>query len=233
MKHIVALLIKYTAITAVLLIMLSIFQGISIPRVLLISLFLTGTAYLIGDLFILPKYGNAIATMADFGLSFFGIWLLTSLFTNLDATRNIGFSSFLAALIIGGIEVFFHIYMQKLVLRNDNELREHNHIPHDKYAMEISDEYMDSSTINKSKLEDTPKNKKWPTPLFIFVYYAWSEFLTCNGGGTTHPFFLLKRSRVTPACAFSYEIVRIAYLHLLEGIFPLLDYMSQVQLLIL
>ena len=47
--------------------------------------------------------------------------------------------------------------MQKLVLRNDNELREHNHIPHDKYAMEISDEYMDSSTINKSKLEDTLK----------------------------------------------------------------------------
>ncbi|MDA2117644.1 YndM family protein [Bacillus cereus] len=157
MKHIVALLIKYTAITAVLLIILSIFQGISIPRVLLISLFMTGAAYLIGDLFILPKYGNMIATMADFGLSFFGTWLLTSLFTNLDATRNIGFSSFLAALIIGGIEVFFHIYMQKLVLRNDNELREHNHIPHDKYAMEISDEYMDSSTINKSKLEDTPK----------------------------------------------------------------------------
>ncbi|MDA2065685.1 YndM family protein [Bacillus cereus] len=157
MKHIVALLIKYTAITAVLLIMLSIFQGISIPKVLLISLFLTGAAYLIGDLFILPKYGNMIATMADFGLSFFGTWLLTSLFTNLDATRNIGFSSFLAALIIGGIEVFFHIYMQKLVLRNDNELREHNHIHHDKYAMEISDEYMDSSTINKSKLEDTPK----------------------------------------------------------------------------
>ncbi|BAR83676.1 hypothetical protein CBR59_16375 [Bacillus thuringiensis] len=157
MKHIVALLIKYTAVTAVLLVILGIFQGISIPRVLLISLFMTGAAYLIGDLFILPKYGNMIATMADFGLSFFGTWLLTSLFTNLDATRNIGFSSFLAALIIGGIEVFFHIYMQKLVLRNDNELREHNHIPHDKYAMEISDEYMDSSTINKSKLEDTPK----------------------------------------------------------------------------
>ena len=35
MKHIVALLIKYTAITAVLLIILSIFKGISIPRVLL------------------------------------------------------------------------------------------------------------------------------------------------------------------------------------------------------
>ncbi|WP_157830103.1 YndM family protein [Bacillus sp. SN10] len=157
MKHIVALLIKYTAITAVLLIILGIFQDISIPRVLLISLSLTGAAYLIGDLFILPKYGNMIATIADFGLSFFGIWLLTSLFTNLDSTRNIGLSSFIAALIIGGIEVFFHIYMQKLVLHNDNELREHTRIHHDKYAMEMSDEYMDSSTINKSKLEDTHK----------------------------------------------------------------------------
>ncbi|HDR4910121.1 YndM family protein [Bacillus cereus] len=157
MKHIVALLIKYTVITAVLLIMLSIFQGISIPRVLLISLFLTGAAYLIGDLFILPKYGNMIATMADFGLSFFGTWLLTSLFTNLDATRNIGLSSFIAALIIGGTEVFFHIYMKRLVLRNDDELKNRKHIHHDKYAMEISDEYIDSSTINKSKLEDTSK----------------------------------------------------------------------------
>ncbi|MCU5319792.1 YndM family protein [Bacillus cereus] len=157
MKHIVALLIKYTAITAVLLIMLSIFQSISIPRVLLISLFLTGAAYLIGDLFILPKYGNAIATMADFGLGFFGTWLLTSLFTNLDATRNIGLSSFIAALIIGGTEVFFHIYMKRLVLRNDDKLTNHNHIQHNKYAMEMSDEYIDSSTINKSKLEDTSK----------------------------------------------------------------------------
>ena len=58
--------------------------------------------------------------------------------------------------------------MQKLVLRNDNELREHNHIHHDKYAMEISDEYMDSSTINKSKLEDTPKNKKVANATFYF-----------------------------------------------------------------
>lgn len=157
MKHIVALLIKYTAITAVLLIILSIFKGISIPKVLLISLFLTGAAYLIGDLFILPKYGNMIATIADLGLSFFGIWLLISLFTDLDATRNIGVSSFIAALIIGGTEVFFHIYMKRLVLHNDDNLKNHNHIRHDKYAMEMSDEYIDSSKINRSKLDDTSK----------------------------------------------------------------------------
>ena len=191
MKHIVALLIKYTAITAVLLIILSIFKGISIPRVLLISLFLTGAAYLIGDLFILPKYGNMIATIADLGLSFFGIWLLTSLFTDLDVTRNIGLSSFIAALIIGGTEIFFHIYMKRLVLRNDNELRNRNHIHHDKYAMEMSDEYIDSSTINKSKLEDTSKNKKVANATFYFCLLSLIRVFTCNGGGTTHPFSYL------------------------------------------
>jgi hypothetical protein len=160
MKHIVALLIKYTAITAVLLIILGIFQDISIPRVLLISLFLTGAAYLIGDLFILPNYGNAIATIADFGLSFFGIWFLTYLLTNSDFTRNIGFSSFVAALIIGGIEVFFHIYMKKVVLHEENKPREHNQIHHDNYAMEMSDEYIDSSTINKSQSEKLSNKEK-------------------------------------------------------------------------
>jgi len=160
MKHIVALLIKYTAITAVLLIILGIFQDISIPRVLLISLLLTGAAYLIGDLFILPKYGNMIATIADFGLSFFGIWFLTYLLTNSDFTRNIGFSSFIAALIIGGIEVFFHIYMKKVVLHEEDTSREHNQIHHDNYAMEMSDEYIDSSTIKKSQFEKLSNKEK-------------------------------------------------------------------------
>ena len=97
--------------------------------------------------------------------------------------------------------------------------------------MEISDEYMDSSTINKSKFEDTSKNKKWLTPLFI-LFTLGQNFLHVTEVELP-TLFLLKRSKVTPACAFSYEIVRIAYLHLLEDIFPSLDYMSQAQLLIL
>ena len=43
--------------------------------------------------------------------------------------------------------------------------------------MEISDEYIDSSTINKSKLEDTSKNKKWPMPLFILFIKLDQNFL--------------------------------------------------------
>ncbi|WP_371399287.1 DUF2512 family protein [Bacillus toyonensis] len=37
---------------------------------LLSSLLITGKAYLIGGLFVLPKYGNMVATCADVGLSF-------------------------------------------------------------------------------------------------------------------------------------------------------------------
>ncbi|MEH7459664.1 DUF2512 family protein, partial [Bacillus sp. JJ1127] len=94
MNHIVALLIKYTAISAVLLMISGIFQDVSIPRILLISLLITGTAYLIGDLFVLPKYGNMVATIADFGLSFLGIWVLTYLLTDNNFARNIIASSF-------------------------------------------------------------------------------------------------------------------------------------------
>ncbi|MBO1624983.1 YndM family protein [Bacillus arachidis] len=164
MKHIVALLIKYTAISAVLLMILGIFQGVSIPRILLISLLITGTAYLTGDLFVLPRYGNMVATIADFGLSFLGIWVLTYLLTDNNFARNIVASSFWAAFLIGVIEVFFHIYMKKLVLYEDNDSRKSTNIHHDRYAMEISHEYLNRSEIEKvrsiQKENDTKKKMK-------------------------------------------------------------------------
>ncbi|HEK9099547.1 YndM family protein [Bacillus pfraonensis] len=162
MKHIVALLIKYTAISAVLLMILGIFQDVSIPRILLISLLITGTAYLIGDLFVLPKYGNMVATIADFGLSFLGIWVLTYLLTDNNFVRNIVASSFWAALLIGVIEVFFHIYMKKAVLHENNDSRESTNMHHDRYAMEISHEYLNRSEIEKVRSiqkENDIKNK--------------------------------------------------------------------------
>lgn len=160
MKHIVSLLIKYTAISAVLLMILGIFQDVSIPRILLISLLITGTAYLIGDLFVLPKYGNMIATIADFGLSFLGIWVLTYFLT--DLTRNIGFSIFWSAFLISVVEIFFHIYMKKAVLQEDENSRESTNMHHDRYAMEISHEYLNRSEIEKVisiQKENDTKNK--------------------------------------------------------------------------
>ncbi|MBO1583056.1 YndM family protein [Bacillus sp. XF8] len=162
MKHIVALLIKYIAISAVLLMILGIFQDISLPRILLISLIITGSAYLIGDLFVLSKYGNMVATITDFGLSFLGIWVLTYFLTDIDLTRNIGFSAFWSALLISVVEIFFHIYMKKAVLHEDEDSRESTNMHQDRYAMEISHEYLNRSEIEKVRSiqkENDAKNK--------------------------------------------------------------------------
>lgn len=161
MKHIVALLIKYTAISAVLLAILGIVQGVSIPKILFISLVITGIAYLIGDLFILPKYGNSIATAIDFGLSFLGIWGLTYLLTAIYPTRVITLLSFWSSLIIGVIEVFFHIYMKRLVLYEDKEdSRKSSVINDNSYAVEFSEEHADYSKIKKMHSPDKMENNK-------------------------------------------------------------------------
>ncbi|MGG2092687.1 YndM family protein [Bacillus sp. S13(2024)] len=157
MKHIVALLIKYTAISAILLIILGVFQGISTPRILFISLIITGAAYLIGNLFILPKYGNTVATIADFGLSFFGIWVLTYLLTSISPIRNITAASFWTAFLIGAAEIFFHIYMKKLVLYTDDNSQQSS-VRRDIYATEFSDEYIDHSTMPKVNLSEKRKD---------------------------------------------------------------------------
>jgi len=86
------------------------------------------------------------------------IWALTYLLADIDLIRNIGASAFFAALLIGVAEIFFHIYMKKVILHGDEDSRESTTIGHDKYAMEISDEYVDYSRIKRGhpsrKVED-------------------------------------------------------------------------------
>jgi len=76
MDHAKALVIKFVAISIVLLSILSIYDTSTLGGILLISLFVTGVAYFLGDLFILPRYGNLIAIIADVALTFISVWLL-------------------------------------------------------------------------------------------------------------------------------------------------------------
>ncbi len=61
-----------------------------------------------------------VATIADLGLNFVGIWVLTYLVKDIDIDRNIGASAFFVALLISVAEIFFHIYMKKVVLHEDD-----------------------------------------------------------------------------------------------------------------
>ena len=118
MKHLKALGIKYIVISIVLLSILGIYYNASIAGILMISLLITGVAYGIGDLFILPRFGNLVATFADFGLAFASVWALSLLF--IGQADRIVLASLFAATFIAMSEALFHAYMESNVLEKGN-----------------------------------------------------------------------------------------------------------------
>lgn len=111
MKYITPLLIKFVMITTVLFFVLSIY-GASIAEILLTSVLLTGVSF-IGDVYVLPKVGNVVASIADFGLAFAMIWVIGLLL--FDSPNQLAVASFIAAIVIMFAEMAFHKYMNELV----------------------------------------------------------------------------------------------------------------------
>ncbi|WLD94245.1 YndM family protein [Alkalihalobacillus sp. AL-G] len=112
MRHIVALLTKFTMLIGVLYISLTVFFGVSFLNVLGIALLLTIVGYALGDLFILKRFGNVIATMADAGLTFLAAWFLADVF--IDTPANQFYAGVSAAAITAIGEFVFHMFIQAL-----------------------------------------------------------------------------------------------------------------------
>jgi hypothetical protein len=77
MKHVKALAIKFVSSLVLLSLILGLFFDMAYSNIFLITLVLGVAAYLIGDLLILPRTNNTVATIADFGLAFLIIWLMS------------------------------------------------------------------------------------------------------------------------------------------------------------
>ncbi|WP_156288587.1 YndM family protein [Oceanobacillus salinisoli] len=122
MRHVKALGIKFLITAVILYSLLTIFETATLMEILFISLLVTGTAYVIGDLIILPRYGNLIATIADFGLAFAAIWILSAIFIY-GATPIATVSAF-CAFFIAISEALFHIYMNEKVLKKEEDRRD-------------------------------------------------------------------------------------------------------------
>ncbi|MFS0823339.1 YndM family protein [Bacillus sp. 1P02SD] len=138
MRHFKALGIKFIIISIILLSLFGIFRGASLGNLLLISLLVTGISYLIGDLFTLPRMGNLFATLADFGLSFFSVWLLSYLF--LENTSSLITASLTAAALITACEALFHAYMKNKVIIDENREQGRKQFK-PSYQTEIAEEY--------------------------------------------------------------------------------------------
>lgn len=147
MKHLIALSSKIAFTLALLYVILDRVYYASFLSVMFIALFLGFVSYLSGDMLVLPRTNNIIASLADFGLSFVMIWVFA-----LTQTRN-DFSPFAAALLsavcLTVFEYFFHRYLLKNVLdetfRNELTTRDNTL----QYQTEAADELLPDVTNEK------------------------------------------------------------------------------------
>lgn len=109
MHHIKALALKFLVIAFTIYTIYGIFAQTGWLRLFWISLAVTAISYLIGDLLILRQFGNITATISDFGLVFFSLFILGGLFLG----ANVPFitTSILAAFFITCCEPFIHGYL--------------------------------------------------------------------------------------------------------------------------
>ncbi|MBB2479727.1 YndM family protein [Bacillus sp. APMAM] len=111
MNHAKAFILKFIATFVVLYIILGVVYNMALRDVFFISLVLGVVAYILGDLFILPRTNNTMATISDFVLSLIVIWVLGKA---LGYDRNLLLISFISSVVVTVFEFFFHIYVAKL-----------------------------------------------------------------------------------------------------------------------
>lgn len=140
MKHLMALGIKFIFTSIVLLSVFGIYYNSTILEIVMISTLVTGVAYVVGDLFILPRFGNVVATLADMGLAFLSIWGLSTLF--IDPPDRLVLASLLSAVFIMLAEALFHAYLENKVLdKGENNLIFNSTSFQNKFQTELAEEH--------------------------------------------------------------------------------------------
>ncbi|AOV09291.1 hypothetical protein BI350_16390 [Sporosarcina ureilytica] len=108
-------------VTVVLWIVLGMFD-MSFANILVLSVLLTGISF-VGDMVILPRYGNLAATIADFGIAFFVVLLGSAFLFN---GQGMGRAAFISAIAIAIGEAIFHKYLQKFLFHEEDPIEDAN-----------------------------------------------------------------------------------------------------------
>lgn len=153
MNHVAAFLIKLASSFILLIFILGFLYDMPVANVLIITLILGILSYIVGDLLILPRTSNTIATLSDFGLAMAVIWILSASLAN--GSNIVMFTmSLIASAGIALFESFFHKYFVIYVIYGDkkNELQD----TFVQYHTETAEEFFPSELIsdkNKDKQE--------------------------------------------------------------------------------
>ncbi|MGI6357886.1 MAG: DUF2512 family protein [Bacillota bacterium] len=88
---------------------------LSLGVAVVVAIMLTVFAYILGDLFVLPRSNNSLATLADIGLAFLILWALRSLGVPLS-WAGIIYTTAAVSLVEW---LFFHPYLHREVRRDE------------------------------------------------------------------------------------------------------------------
>jgi uncharacterized membrane protein YcaP (DUF421 family) len=108
MKNLTNLIIKTAMAWLLLALLIPLFGRSTWGQTLITGLVLVVIGYVLGDLWILPKFGNMAAVVADFGIYALGIWAMTEALPQFTL-RTSGY--WVIALAITAGEWFFHQYL--------------------------------------------------------------------------------------------------------------------------
>ncbi|WP_082676347.1 YndM family protein [Shouchella shacheensis] len=153
MRYISALIIKVILMTAILWIVLGGVFNVSMAGVLTITVVLTALSFILGDLYVLPKYGNMAAITVDFGLALAGIWVLGALL--FGSTELFGEAALTAAAMISVGEWFLHRYMKTHVFKNEPSSTEKERFP----RYQLQTEFGSEMGMNGSYFEEHGAHK--------------------------------------------------------------------------
>lgn len=108
MKTIIALIIKFSVLLAAAWVCFMVIGTAVAWTVLMIAATGTVINYLIGDLFILPRFGNIIASVIDGILGGAIAWMVLAY---LPVTYSYQMTVYLFAIVVSACEFFFHLYL--------------------------------------------------------------------------------------------------------------------------
>lgn len=148
MKHLKAIGIKFIIMATILLSFLGIFETTSVAEIIVMSAILTLAAYVIGDLWILPKMGHLAAAIGDLIFGYASVWVLLYLF--IGNTIPISTASIYIAITIGISEAVFHIYMKERIIEDD---------PGTPIMHNVQTEYAEEQFIDEQDIDSKSKTK--------------------------------------------------------------------------
>jgi len=115
-RQVINILVKSMAYLAVAGALLPMFSTLSIAEAISIGIVLVVVAYILGDLFILPRFGNAVAVAVDMVTAAVVIWAMPFA---LGQPGIALFGLIITVAVLGIVEWFFHGFLNRPVVNAD------------------------------------------------------------------------------------------------------------------